>query len=360
MIKNSKESTLESFERIKDGQKGNYKPLVTRFDHFNEITHGGIARQKIYTIGGLSSFGKSHTLRQLEEDIFDEKLNPTAKETVIVCKVDWEMSKDEAILNRVQAKTKKPFNELLYQEPDEETKKAFNEVYLEMYSDNIYEMFTTTNPAEFYKQVREFCDEHVDKQQIILTIDNSNLIDTEGSDETTALSSLQTNLIKLKREVKNLSVIQLAQLNRELKSRTILKDMFPRTTDFFASSKLEHASDVQIIVHNPYLLGYLEYGAVNEDRYNYLLKYLETKGKYSTFKTKGLYFWHYVKVRAKNDMKTFRDLFIEEIFDVDEKDSEINKTSSTPTFTTIPTFNSTPVFEPPAPTPVFNLKDAFD
>lgn len=350
MIKNSKQSTKESFERIKQGQVGGYKPIKTRFKHFNDITHGGIARQKIYTIGGLSSFGKSHTLREIEEDIFNEELNPNSKKEVILCKVDWEMTKDEAILNRVQAKTGRPFSELLYSEPDEELKKAFNEVYLELHSDYIYEAFDTYKPQTFYTDVKNFCEQHKDKKQIVLTIDNSNLIDTEGTDETSALSDLETVLIRLKREVKNLSIIQLAQLNRELKQRTSLKDMFPRTSDFFNSSKLEHASDVQIIIHNPYLMGYMEYGAVNHERYSYLDKYLEPKNKYSSFRTKGLIFWHYVKVRSKNDLKNFKDIFIEEVFEVEKNDSEVTKTETVqkPLFE-IPTFEKpmdTTKFEP--------------
>lgn len=354
-IKSSKESTKESFERIKESQSGGYKPLKTRFSHLNEISHGGIARQKIYTIGGLSSFGKSHTLRQIEEDIFNEELNPGSKETVILCKVDFEMSKDEAILNRVQAKTKKPFSELIYGEPDEETKKAFNEVYLELHSDYIYETFDTYKPDNFYEEISSFCAQHTDKKQIVLTIDNSNLIDAEGSDETTALGKLQTHLIRLKRTVKNLSIIQLAQLNRQLKERINPKEQFPRTTDFFASSKLEHASDIQIIIHNPYLLGLMEYGAVNFEKYKYLEKYLEEKGKYATFRTKGLSFFHYVKVRSKSDMKNFKDLFIEEIFEVDKTDTETMKG-----IVGFPNFNQTisspPLFED-KPLPVTDYKD---
>ena len=347
MIKSSKETTTESFNRIKEGQSGDYKPLKTRFKHFNDITHGGIGKQRIYTFGGLSSFGKSHTLRQIEEDIFNVELNPTSKKDVVLCKIDFEMTKEEAILNRVQAKTKKPFSELLYSVPDEETKQAFNEVFLELNSDYIYETFDTYKPENLYQDLKVFCEQHRDKKQIVVTIDNSNLINTEGSDETTALSNLQTALIKLKREVKNISIIQLAQLNRELKQRTTPKDMFPRTSDFFNSSKLEHASDVQIVVHNPYLMGYMEYGAVNHDKYDYLDKYLEPKNKYSTFHTKGLVFWHYVKVRSKNDLKNFKDIFIEEIFEVDKNDSEVKNnhlTTSTPSFTT-PLFDTPHVFE---------------
>jgi hypothetical protein len=48
MIKSSKETTTESFNRIKEGQSGDYKPLKTRFKHFNDITHGGIGKQRIY------------------------------------------------------------------------------------------------------------------------------------------------------------------------------------------------------------------------------------------------------------------------------------------------------------------------
>jgi replicative DNA helicase len=121
-IKSSKETTIESFNSIKDGQSGVYRPLKTRFKHLNEICHGGLTKQKIYSLGALSAFGKSHILRQIETDIFDEELNPGAKKDVILCKVDWEMSKEEMILAKVHAKTGKPYDYLMFEKPDEETK----------------------------------------------------------------------------------------------------------------------------------------------------------------------------------------------------------------------------------------------
>lgn len=325
MFKASKVSTKESIENIKQSMGGQYTPIKTRYKHLNEICNGGLTRQKIYTIGGLSSFGKSHTLRCIEEDIFNPKINPVQDGSVILCKVDFEMTKDEAILSRVQQRTGKTFEEILYQEPTEEVKNAFNEVFTELSSPNIYETFDTYKPDEFYQTVSLFCKEHKDKKQIVLTIDNSNLIDSEDSDEIEALSKLQTSLIRLKREFKNLTIIQLAQLNRKLKERVDPRYMFPQTVDFFNSSKIEHASDVQLVVHIPYLLGISEYGAFSKDRYKYLdEKYLIDKGKYSSFKTKGLVFWHYIKVRQKNDLQNFKDVHIEVAFE--DKD-DINKKS---------------------------------
>ena len=361
MIKSSKETTTDSFNNIKDGHVGKYKPLKTRFKHLNEITHGGLAKQKIYSIGALSAFGKSHILRQIETDIFDEELNPGAKESVLLCKVDWEMSKEEMILAKVHAKTGKTYDYLMYEQPDEETKQAFNEVYLELNSDHIYETFDTYRPDDFYTDVRAFTDKHQDKKQIVLTIDNINLVDTENSDESKAIAKLITHIIKLKREVKNLTIIILCQLNRDLKERILNpKEHFPRTTDFYYSSKIEHASDVQIVIHNPFLLGIDEYGAVNTERYSYLDEYLIPKNKYSTFRTQGLIFFHYVKVRLKNGLKDFKDLYIEEVFQADE--SKSNKpTTSTPVFNT-PIFTSekklTPIKDLP-PLPTASLNDAF-
>lgn len=357
MIKSSRETTKNSFANIKDGQSGIYKPLKTRFKHLNEICHGGLTKQKIYSLGALSAFGKSHILRQIEADIFDEELNPGAKEDVVLCKVDWEMSKEEMILARVHAKTGKPYDYLMFQTPDEETSKAFNEVYLELNSDHIFETFDTYKPDDFYTDVRAFTDQHQDKKQIVLTIDNINLVDTENSDESKAIAKLITHIIKLKREVKNLTVIILCQLNRDLKERLLNpKEHFPRTTDFYYSSKIEHASDVQIVLHNPFLLGIDEYGAVNTERYAYLDKYLVPKNKYSCFKTQGLVFFHYVKVRLKNGLKDFRDLYIEEVYKADEAKDNTPK----PTFTaSIPVFDSID-FTVEKPLIPKSLKDAFD
>ena len=344
MIKSSRETTKESFNNIKDGQSGAYKPLKTRFKHLNDICHGGLTKQKIYSLGALSAFGKSHILRQIETDIFDEELNPGAKESVVLCKVDWEMSKEEMILAKVHAKTGVAYDVLMFQKPNEEVEKAFNEVFVELNSNHIFETFDTYRPDDFYTDVRAFCEQHKDKKQIVLTIDNINLVDTENSDESTAIAKLITHIIRLKREVKNLTILILCQLNRQLKERVANpKEHFPRTTDFYYSSKIEHASDVQIVIHNPFLLGLDEYGAVNTERFDYLDKYLIPKNKYSTFKTQGLVFFHYVKVRLKNGLKDFKDLYIEEAFQADESKANEPKNNinlSTPNFTT-------PIFTPP-------------
>lgn len=326
-LSQSKESTKKAFDRIKDGQNGNYKPLKTRYSHFNKISHGGIARQTIITIGGLSGFGKSHTLREFEEDILDQELNPNTKGKVILVKVDFEMSKEEAILNRVKAITKKPFAYLMYEEPDAETKAAFNKVYSDLSNPNIYEMYNTCTPATLCDVMDKFCKEHEDKQQIVLTIDNSNLIEQENESETEALSKLETGLIALKLKHKNLTIIQLGQLNRSLKERINPKEMFPRTSDFFNSSKIEHASDIQIVIHNPYLLGINEYGVVGVKKHKYLEKYLIVKGKWGSFMTEGLVFWHYVKVRAKDDLKEFCDVFVEEVYAREENEEDDEKPS---------------------------------
>jgi len=368
-IKSAAQSTKDGYKSIKEGQLGGYKPIKTRFEHLNKHSHGGLTKQKIYTIGALSGYGKSHNLRQIETDIFDDKLNPTSKKDVILIKADFEQSKEEYILTKVHEKTKVPFEELLYNKPNEEVKKAFNEVYLELTSDYIFETFDTYTPDNFYEEVktfietytREFTEEVVGnteeivkegkviqksypiyardplyKKQIVLTIDNINLVEKNGNqDEGTSISNLITHLIRLKREVKTLTIIILAQLNRSLKERINPKEHFPRTTDFYFSSKIEFASDIQVVIHNPYLLGLSEYGAVNYERYSYLSDYLEEKNKYAVFQTKGLTFWHYVKVRLKNSLKDFKDIHVERVFDVNDNDTEITKDNfsiKTPTF----------------------------
>jgi hypothetical protein len=362
-IKSSKNSVLGAINSIKEGQDGNYKPLLTRFKHLNDKLHGGIPRQKIITIGALSSFGKSHNLRQIEEDIFDEDLNPESKENVILVKCDFEMSKEEHIIAKVHEKTGREIKEILYEKPDEVVKQAFNEVYTELSSDYIYETFNTYKPDDFYNEIinfiqpflNPFTDEVIGqteekkdengkvieiskpiykknpqyKKQIVLTVDNVNLIDTEGSDEGKAIAKLITHLIRLKRDVKSLSIILLAQLNRNLRDRVNPKEHFPITSDFYFSSKLEFASDVQIIIHIPYLIGIQEYGAVNHERFEYLEEYLIEKNKYSVFKTKGLVFFHYVKVRVKGSMRDFKDVFVEKMFEVDENDTESKPKTTT-------------------------------
>lgn len=323
MISTSVASTTEALAKLKASQGGNFKPIKTRYSHLNNICHGGLTPQQIITIGGLSSFGKSHTLRCIEEDIFNEELNPGSREEVILIKVDWEMTKFESLINRVHTRTGLSFADILYKKPSTEVEQVITSISEELSAPYLYESFQTYNPANFDKIVRAFCGEHMSKKQIVLTIDNANLIDTTETGESFALAEMTAVLIKLKRDVANLTIIQLAQLNRSLKERTVQKEHFPRTTDFYNSSKLEHASDVMIIIHNPYLLGLQAYGIVNKERYEYLDVHLTHKNNWSEFKTKGLVFWHYVKVRAKDDMQNFKDIFIEKIYDVAKTDTEV-------------------------------------
>lgn len=342
MIVKAKDSAKASRAEIKQFQSGAYKPLKTRFAHFNTICHGGLTKQRIVTIGALSSFGKSHILRQIEEDIFNEELNPGSKENVILIKCDFEMTKTEYYLAKVHERTGRDYEDLLYSIPDEEVKKAFNDVYNEISADYIYETFDTYSPDNFSKEITPFLEQFINKGQVVLTIDNLNLV--EGEDEGKTMTKMMNHLIALKRKFKNLTIIQLAQLNRELKLRQEdPRKHFPMTTDFYHSSKIEHASDIQIVIHNPYLLGCTDYGAVKPERYAHLGKYLiaDTRKKYSVFRTKGLMFFHYVKVRMKNSLKDFQDVHIEEIFKVEENDFEIKPNTA---FDSIaePEFNADP------------------
>src|SRR5699024_7067591 len=101
-----------------------------------------------------------------------------------------------------------------------------------------------------------------------------------------------------------------------------------------------------VVFHNPYMLGITEYGAVNFEKYRYLEEFLTLKSSYAQFKTKGLVFWHYVKVRLKNNLKDFKDLFIEKVYEEKESDIKENNFVSQPDFS-----DSKPNFE--------NVKDVF-
>lgn len=325
MIISAKESIKKASQTLKEKYTGGFAPLKTSYSHFNEITKGGIIPGKIYSIAAMSGYGKTHMLKQIEDDIFDEKLNPTAKDNVLLVRVDLEMLKEELLVRKIQKRTHKKIEDIYFKEPTEEEKIIYNDVYLEECNPNIFEPAQAYTPTEFYDNMSTFFEEHKDKQQIVVTIDHINLIRKDFSNPKGSVDELLDFMVELKKKYSNVSFIALAQLNREIKKRRTNKDEHaPMTSDLFNTSLLEFAADVLLVIHNPYKLGIESYMVVNPERYPHLQKYMEiTKRGYANFRTKGLLFYHYLKVRMVDDMQEIIDIYVEELYEVEKEEKQV-------------------------------------
>jgi hypothetical protein len=117
----------------------------------------------------------------------------------------------------------------------------------------------------------------------------------------------------LKNKYDNVSFIILSQLNRNIEERENAKNSAPKKGDLYQSDFLYQLSDVILVVHNPFKLGVQEHMVVHQDMYPMFNHYkLTPEKRTSPFRTRGLIFYHFIKLREDDD-GTVLDLWIDEL-----------------------------------------------
>ena len=126
-IKSAKPLVDEAVQQIIGYQSGEDFPIKFRFDHLNQNLLGGLFKQSILTIAGISSGGKSFLLQQLEEDIFDKNLNPHCDEYVLL-RNNMEMTVFKLMLRELKNKTNRSIKNILFNKNSKEQDAEFKEV----------------------------------------------------------------------------------------------------------------------------------------------------------------------------------------------------------------------------------------
>jgi replicative DNA helicase len=320
MIKKAKELVNDAVRQILKYQSGEDNPIKTRFEHFNNNCLGGIFKGMIITIAGVSGHGKTFTLQQLEEDIFNKKLNPQCEDYVLL-RCNWEMSVFKLLLRKLKRSFNTNINNILFN-PNINTQE-FKKVCDSERSNQIFYLEEPTDAKNWYNIVKEFLITNKNKKHIVVTIDHIALVRDLFGNKKKAMDDLVEYINSLKKEFTNVSFILISQMNRDIESRTDINNLNPKRSDLFNSDTMYQISDLVLVIHNPYKLGYEKYMvipglAINDnqeiinDKYIYLKEFMDKPdNKRTNLLTKGVIFWHYLKVREEED--NFKDVIVEKI-----------------------------------------------
>lgn len=294
-------------------QKGEDAPIKTRFWHLNNNSLGGIFKSMIITIAGISGGGKSYLLQQIEEDIFDKKLNPDC-DSYILLRCNWEMTVFKLLMRKLKRSLNKSMKHLLFTEVEGEDIGKFKEVCDSERSGQIFYLEDPTDPKTWYETVQEFLEANKDKKQIVITIDHLALVRDLFGSKKKAMDDLVEYINSLKKEYTNVSFILLSQMNRDIEGRTDVRHLAPKRSDLYNTDTLFQISDLVIVVHNPYKLGHEKYMVVSPARYPYLIEHMDKpSNKRTNFDTYNKIFWHYLKIREIEDMEDINDIYIEQL-----------------------------------------------
>ena len=340
LIQSAKNKIDDAVKKIIRYQKGLDKPILTDLDHFNENCMGGIFAGMIITIAGVSGHGKSFLLQRIEESIFNKDLNPDCDDYVLL-RCNYEMSVFKLLVRRLRRSLKKSMKEVLFQEIVDEDKIRFKEVADEERNPNIFYFEEPTDPETWYNTVKEFLQGHTDKKRVVVTIDHIALIRDVLRGKKKAMDDLVEYINSLKKEFSNVSFIILSQMNREIEGRTDIRFLAPQRSDLFNSDTMYQISDIVMVVHNPYKLGRDKYmvvpglaedeeGRVKNSKYAYLEEFMTSPENNTTnFDTKGVIFYHYLKMREMEDVENVQDIHIERLT-VNSKKKETSKSDFKP------------------------------
>lgn len=307
----SKDLIEEAAERILEFKSGKLKPIKFKKPYVNQALLGGLFPGTVFGIAGSSGHGKTTMMQELEDDILNEELNPDCKKYVIL-KNNYEMSVFKLFLRALKNHLNKKISDLLGTNPfTEEEENLFNVIKARESDPRIKYFQNPTDPETWFKVVEAFIIANQDKEHIVITIDHIALVKQTYAGKKDAIDNLIEYINYLKNKYTNVSFIILSQLNREIESRDNPQHSAPRKGDLYQSDFLYQLSDVILVVHNPFKFGLDKHMVVGKDMYPMFKEYKHTPEKNtSPFKTKGLIFYHFIKLR-EDENQSVLDLWIE-------------------------------------------------
>lgn len=318
-IVSAKEKTDEAVKEISRFQSGEITPISTGISWIDEIMIGGLLPSTILTIGGLSNHGKTHLMQRIENNILDND----EKGDIVLLRCNWESAVYKLLLRKLKEKTGAKLSDLLFNEQRGETLRKIKAICAQERRDGLYYMEEPCLPDEFFRQLAGFFEAHKDKK-IIVTVDHVGLV--KGR-EKTSIDGLFEMMNLLKKMHPFVVFLPLIQMHRErILSRVedVMRQQ-PQQGDFYGSDQLFQVSDGVIAIYNAYKAGIQgKYMAFHKDKYPYIdPKFILSKGgKWNHFKPEGNIFYHAVKARDIDDMETFPDVWVEQIYEVKDEPTE--------------------------------------
>lgn len=362
-IRPYKELTEDALKELYKFQTGQKRIVRTGFDSVDSHL-GGMLNGDFLLFSGLSGHGKSETIFELKDNFLSTELNPEAKDFVTL-DMSLEMRVFNIVLRSLHRKMTKSKKKILFEKFTEEEQKIAKKYFEDSQDDRQYISQTPATPEELYKGLKQFLTTHKDKKAVLVIIDHILLL--SGNDKKGVIDNTVEYLNQLKLEFDNLYVCIVSQLNRSVLSRVSEKNnsAMPTSADLYGSEFMQQAASYSIIIFNAFKVGIQQFLKVNPDFYEHLSEHfgdVDQKNNKVSFNTIGKLFHIVTKVREGDAV--IKEVFIKNMrMEESVKEQLTLKPSltSTPSFSTqIPKFESIPVYEPPTPTPIFNLKDAFD
>lgn len=342
-IKSSGELAKEAFAYLKQIQTGE-KPILKTGQDFIDCHIGGCLPSDVIIICANSGVGKTKLLFDTLDLILDKEVNPNADKIVSL-----EYSLEMLFLNRILRDTHKLLNrsktDILKEKFEDEERDKVAGYYKGLQDGRRFICEDTVTTQEFYSMTKDFCEQHRDKDAIIVSLDHVLNIRQEDRNEDTA-KSLTLYINKLRKEFNNVYFILLTQFNRSSFSNIADRnnDMVPRASMIYGSSHFEFLSSYIIGIMDPFKMGVTEFMKVNRERYEWLEDYMTTedkKGKVS-FETVGNMFYFVMKSRESD--VPYKSLFIRPM---DLTEEQLNKMKSEykeeeePEVSVLPIFDNT-------------------
>ena len=244
------------------GQRKNHKidSLRTRWPKFNTLCMGGIEPNAIYTFSGISGSGKSSLVNTLETDLID--LNPNRE--LVVLSFNFEMLASRQVGRKLSYKLKETTS-TLYSAVSSIDDKAFEKVKNEAENIKKYPIYYVDTPStveHIAETIDYFYDVIAKGKWLIIILDHTLLVSSNGRDERTTIIDLQKLFMQIKKKP-NISIIQISQMNRNIEQPERIinpTSHYPMRSDLSTSDFIFQSSDYVIVLHRPELLGITAYG----------------------------------------------------------------------------------------------------
>ena len=243
-------------------QRKNHKidSLRTRWPKFNTLCMGGIEPNAIYTFSGISGSGKSSLVNTLETDLID--LNPNRE--LVVLSFNFEMLASRQVGRKLSYKLKETTS-TLYSAVTSIDDKAFEKVKNEAENIKKYPIYYVDTPStveHIAETIDYFYDVIAKGKWLIIILDHTLLVTSNGRDERTTIIDLQKLFMQIKKKP-NISIIQISQMNRNIEQPERIinpTNHYPMRSDLSTSDFIFQSSDYVIVLHRPELLGITAYG----------------------------------------------------------------------------------------------------
>lgn len=304
----SKDLVEDAIRELDYYQKGIYSPIHTGIEHLDYNLMGGLFPKEVIVLPGLSGSGKTYLLQRIEENMFKKDINPNADDLRLV-RCNWEMSVDALLMRRLAKETSLDIDEIRSRPFEGQAKEIASAIREKESNERIFYMPDVAMAKEFEESIEAFLNEQPTNVHTVVSIDHIGLVKS-GLSKKMSIDDLVATCNKLKKRYR-VTFLIVSQLNRDIESRIEnRKSHYPKSSDLYESSNMFQLSDYTVVVHRPELIHIQnEYMKFNASAYGWLDKYKTEDG--TGFKTEGLIFYHYIKMRNIRNREFPKKTFIE-------------------------------------------------